>query len=359
MKGRIVGAVVLAFAVLAVPSPAALADSDPANDSLVGAEGPLVGGVVYTGSTEDESSATDWYFFYAGSQVQLDIRVFSKNECGSSEEVGGVVALTNADGQSISSASLYPVLGIEEAHIKYTTPPGGGQFYLHAGCSIYEEGVETYNFVIEPASGVVAGPSPWFSPVPLGEPNNSSAEAIGPLEGDIDYEDATSTINDPDWSYFYSLGQHPIDIRITPRSGCGEADLEFHRLQRGELNRIGGIDSGVDQVSHLPYTTPKGITPLFIETACERGLGGYRFRITPKEVLVSAACYTAIHERTDVRKRRASLRARLLRARHDAARWRRARARIKRKIRKVIKPRLAAASAEADRIQAVVAASCG
>ncbi|HEY8501369.1 MAG TPA: hypothetical protein VIL21_01675 [Solirubrobacterales bacterium] len=359
---RLVACAFLALALLglAAAAPGARADQEPGNDMLVGAEGPLAGGIAYKGTTSDESPIEgDWYFFYAGSQVQLDIRVWTTDECENSELVDdAVVALTDANGEEIYTAWLYPTIGVDENHIKFTTPPGGGQYYLHAGCGGYPEGKPHYNFSIAPATGVLLGPSPWRAPVPLGEPNETAGEAIGPLVGDVDYEGATSTINDPDWFYFYTLKQYPLDILTTPREGCRYSEVTLRRpTPDGDLEWVADIEAEPDHVGHLHYTSPGGVGLFYLEASCS-GMGAYRFRINPGAALPSVACITAIQERTAARRRVVALRVRLRRARNHAARSPRARHRLKRTIRKVIKPKLRAALVERAQRQSEVKANC-
>lgn len=350
----------LVVVALLLPTATASADVEPANNSLIGAEGPLSGGKVYSGATIDEGAGEDWYYFYAGPFVQLDIRVFTPDECDSSS----ALVLTDENGQSLASTYLYPNIKIKENHIRYTTPAAGGLFYLRASCGEINEDNEHYSFELQPAASILPGPPPWLAPAPLAEPNEDYKTAAGPLAGDVDYEGATSTINDPDWFYFYTLGQRPLDLRLIPRERCNEAELTLHRISReGEPEQISDAEAETNEVGHILYTTPKGVHAFYLTAECDDSVSlpaGYRFRISPASAVASLACIGAVQTRTNERAKASRLRARLRQAKHNAKRTRnpRARQRIKRKIRKKIKPQLHQAVANTAAADAAVKANC-
>ena len=163
---------VCALATLAVPA-VALADVEP-NNGITQAEGPLAGGVVYTGAVAN-STDFDTYFFYINGQQQIDINVTdaSGGECLNAR-------FGDSDNGNLAEASY-----LHEGQTKdftYSTPPGVNRYYLEfaSHCS----GEVKYSFTISPGPAVVGG-APTPVPVPTGEPNENAEQAYGPLLGGV------------------------------------------------------------------------------------------------------------------------------------------------------------------------------
>ncbi len=188
----------------------ALADTEP-NNVISQAEGPVGGGVDVVGSlsTPDDH---DFYVFYAASQQQLHLTADD---------------LTNPDDDYCLDADFVDTNGalVDNDH---TTPPGVNRYFVRlevgstSGCS----NPQTYRFRIDPAGGVTGGPALDRALSPTGEPNETPAQAAGPLQAAVNYIGTHDTVNDEDWFFFWAPpGPHQLDLSVTapanaPSSGC-------------------------------------------------------------------------------------------------------------------------------------------
>jgi hypothetical protein len=295
LLARPAAAAALILAMLIAPT-AAVADVEP-NNGLLQAEGPLSGGQPYTGVTATDNDV-DWYVFYANSQVELDIAATSSEDCE------GSLQLLNENGSSIDSTGIYQD---SVDHIRYTTPVGVNRFYLYAYCDFTGR---HYQFTINPAGGVTSGPSAFGQTTPLGEPNEASSQAIGPLVGGIDYEGVQGTDNDQDWFYFYVTGPRALNITSTSRDGC-DGSLYLY----GEDSDYGSLASSfpdLNTVDHMTYTAPAGTSRLYLQAGCDNTGDHYQFRIEPADAIVaspppppvtSPACFKAKARRAFYRNR--------------------------------------------------------
>ncbi len=189
------------FVCLVLPA-VAFADVEP-NDNITEAEGPLVGGVTYTGAIATENDR-DIYLFYVSGQQQLKIQAANTG--------GSCLTVEFGDTNDINLAEAGEIHEGHTAEFAYTTPPGLTRYYLDfSDCS----GETKYSFIIMPAAAVVGG-APTLPPTPTGEPNENAEEAIGPLLGNIAYTGEIQTQNDEDWfKFFTASGSHQFDIAYT------------------------------------------------------------------------------------------------------------------------------------------------
>jgi hypothetical protein len=266
-SARLAAAAALTLAMLIAPA-AARADVEP-NNGLLQAEGPLVGGQTYAG-TAGTSNDRDWYVFYANSQVELDLTFTTPDDCD------GSASLYNGDGGYIDEAYIAEDF---VSHIRYTTPIGVNRFYV----SVYCDTAQHYELTVNPATGLTTGPSPFGMPTPLGEPNESRAQAIGPLAGGVDYEGVQGTDNDADWFYFYVAGPRALDIATTSRDDC-DGSLTLYN-SRG--SSVGESYPSLNGIGHITYTAPAGVTKMFISAGCDT-TRHYQFRIDPADAVVAA-----------------------------------------------------------------------
>lgn len=123
------------------------------NDTMAEADGPILSGQTYQGTTGTENDV-DWWVFYTGATTQLDIALMG---LGPEDCFGPYMNLTDADGEIIEQS--YHVDRNETKHILYTV--GVGTFYI---------AVNPYN--VAPCAGSEAVYRLWInaSPALLSEP---------------------------------------------------------------------------------------------------------------------------------------------------------------------------------------------
>jgi hypothetical protein len=263
---------VSALVVLALPA-VAMADVEP-NDGVTQAEGPLAGGVTYTGVVAN-STDLDTYFFYVNGQQQLHILV---------TETGGGECLDarfgDSDNEYLSEKS-YLHEG-QSGEFTYSTPPGVNRYYLEldSHCS----GETKYSFAITPGAALVGGAG-TLPPTPTGEPNENIEQASGPLLGGVAYAGEIQTQNDEDWFKFYTApGTHQFDVAVTEVSGC-EVEAELKSPVEDEY-RSGYLNT--DEWGHFTETSPAaGVYYLRFHEGCVGSR--YEFVIQPPESLTTVA----------------------------------------------------------------------
>jgi hypothetical protein len=256
---------------LAAPALAS-ADIEP-NNGIAEAEGPLVGGVTYTGSIAN-STDLDTYVFYVNGQQQLDIKVTDTSGAGE------CLSARFGDTDNRSLAFKGYMREGQSQEFKYTTPPGVNRYYLEfeGGCS-----VETrYSFTIEPAAAIIGGAA-TIPPTPTGEPNESAEQALGPLLGGVSYTGEIQTQNDEDWFKFYTApGIHQFDVAMTRLSGCETSVL----LQSPLKNENKQLYPPTDEWRHFTETSQAaGVYFLEVSGGCVGTR--YEFVIEPAEALTT------------------------------------------------------------------------
>jgi len=251
----------LATLVLLAGSAAALADVEP-NDIISQAEGPIAGGTQITGTLGTPDDVDYFYFYVQGQQqIHLTATLADAEECG--------YQLEDTDGARLPS--------------DYTTPPGLNRYYVHIyGSEFCTPG--PWSFEVDPGSAVVSGPSIDRSFVQTGEPNESEAQAEGPLAGGVNYRGSIDTSNDEDWFFFYvAPGTHQIDVAVTnpTTSGCNaQVTLPEALDTYGEPSGASGDSTTYGHVD-VTLTGPARYY-LSAGSSCS---GAWQFRIDPSDAL--------------------------------------------------------------------------
>jgi hypothetical protein len=266
-------AAVVALLASLVACGAAAADTEP-NEGLAQAEGPLKGGAPYAGVLSTDNDV-DWYVFYATSQSQLDISFW--HEAGSGW-CSAYVELHDADGTEIDTTAPRRD---EIGHIKYTTPPGTNRFFLRVDGGLNAK----YHFRIDPGAAVVDGPR-WDSAIAIAEPNETLAQSSGPLVGGTVYGGSFETDNDEDWVRFHTLGLREVDISVLNTSDDEGSDSLTAILHDRTGNDFAGGSPDRNEIRHLRFTSPSGITPYYLRLVGGTG-ATWQLRIDPADALTT------------------------------------------------------------------------
>ncbi len=275
-------------------APAALADIEPANETLAGAEGPLTTDVDYTGSLAHHQDVSDWYFFYAAPQVELKI-VATPKGC---DELDFDMKLYGRNAAGFE-AGEEGELGFEST-TTYTTPPGPPRlYYLRLSCHPSGQGPGSgYKLRISSnvAGALIPGEREFGVPQLLGEPNEFREQAIGPLAGGVTYQGTTTTANDQDWFYFYAKPSQQLEIAGTGGDvNCefrSDGEFRFYPSPEGSSKRVSVFAGGVHRIWHK---TDASYRRYEISASCP--LSSYLFRIAPASALASQACVDAVAAR--------------------------------------------------------------
>jgi hypothetical protein len=272
---------------LLIPIGSARADTEPANNTLLGAEGPLKQGVKYSGKQPVANDPADWYYLYIQPQVELTVTHSSK--C-----VTPSLSLTGRNGEAWADDEGVLISNSSEP-ITYTTPPGPARlYYLRAWCET--EGTYSFTVTAKTPDAIMPGPNQFGPPVGFGEPNEFITQAIGPLVGGITYQGVTGTSNDADWFYFYAKPQRELEISTTALN-CGSGDVYFYTEESdtnwNQLTRV-----ATNEVNRLTYTTDTSLRKYHLKAGCEGG--DYVFKIEPASAIATQACVDAIAARDAV-----------------------------------------------------------
>ena len=268
--GLIAGTVALLLAAL----PAwALADVEP-NDGILQPEGPIAGGTPMTGTLASDNDR-DWYAFYVASQTQLDIALTTPagSPCSTS------AVLLNTNGYDVAGGtSAYANVNTTD-HILYTTPVGVQRYFLvlDSNCA-----GGAYSFQLNPGAAIVSGPGS-VPAVPTSEPNESAAQALGPLTGGLPYSGSVDTQNDQDWFFFYALGSTAFDLAFTSLDPCSTYASVY---RDGVVDSLDSASPSSNQTDHVVYTPPAwGRYFVQVRSNCSSG-ARYQLRLDPASAIV-------------------------------------------------------------------------
>jgi len=120
------------------------------------------------------------------------------------------------------------------------------------------------------------------------EPNETIAQAKGPLNGGESYSAAIENADDADYYYFNVVGQRQLDITITRAAGYCDGYLTL-RNPDGEYIREASIPDPGDssQINHLLFSS-SGNSQYVLQARADTGCS-YTFTINPADAVSSAA----------------------------------------------------------------------
>jgi hypothetical protein len=254
----------------------ALADVEP-NDGITQAEGPLAGGITYTGTVDnsDDPYDLDTYVFYAKPYQAIDIQVNVTQYNGNGStclgfDVAGADNDLSAVGDELASGFLNGSAtdqgdfncydGAQSDDLKFPTSGTTSPYYLEFRCvpgefdssSVCQTPIG-YSFEIAPTSAVVPGPA-TLPPRQTGEPNENQGQAIGPLAGNVAYSGEIQTINDQDWFKFTtSPGTHQVDLAVAQPVGSATCTPSVE-LMNSHGTPLAGATVFQDEWYHFPVT---------------------------------------------------------------------------------------------------------
>jgi hypothetical protein len=262
---RRIGIIAAALVALLIGAPAASADVEP-NNGIVQPEGPIAGGVAYTGALASDND-DDWYVFYVASQTQLDISFTTPG----SSSCSTYATFRDSDGDDIDYASASPNA---TDHVLYTTPVGVHRYFLvvDSGCA-----GATYSFSLDPAAAIVPGLGATPAQ-PTSEPNENAGQAFGPFAGGTPYAGSVDTQNDQDWFYFYAAGVTPFDLAVTRTTGGCTPYVSLYR-DNSENDSIDSVSPQENTTAHIVYTPTAGKYVIGVTASCAGA--SYRLQLDP------------------------------------------------------------------------------
>lgn len=265
---RLLLAIVSAVLLCGSLAASATADVEP-NNGIAEAEGPLSGGVSYTGLVANANDV-DTYVFYVAGEVPLDVHVAStSNSCLE-------VTLGNADNSTLQETRLNNA----EDDLTYTTTAGLNRFYLQFQRCFDETG-GPYSFSISPGSAIVSGPSTLGQNAVPGL-HEYAAQAFGPLGANTAYTDTLLTSNDQNWlTFFTPLGEEPVDVEATrlEPGGCNYENLSVDKAQ---------VELQWDVWTHYAFTSAASAQHFISSEDCQ----GMTWEVIVKAALLAPAIQT-------------------------------------------------------------------
>ncbi len=263
MKWRIAGgslrAVVVALMALALAPALAMADVEP-NDGIEQAEGPLAGGVDHDGTISTENDV-DWYVFYISERAQMKFTLTTFKGCGR----GASLDLRDASGSEFDG--LFASEDRTE-ELNLTLDPGRYFITMSSTCV-----GNRHRFRIDPGSAVGTGPAAEPA-VPLGEPNDTREQAVGPLAHGQLYSSAIETENDVDWFTFNTGAPGPVNLALTSTGDCGVSA----EVEDGAGDEVGSTFAAADRTEQIQFTAPQSDRYFVRVTGCLNAT--YQLRVT-------------------------------------------------------------------------------
>lgn len=231
VRSLTVGALLSAFLLSVCCATSHAQGSFEPNDDIAAAT--PVGAEPVSASLES-SSDDDWYRIELAPRRQVTVAVtFStpsgtSNTCGENFD-GGRFTVRDEQSERLSDergTSTYSL----------TTPAEASRIYV----DVYARNGCAYTLQISPSDAVLP---PVAEPphVPAGEPDESLAQATGPLDGDVYYEGMIDTSNDLEYLYFYAGGSRKVTLDFLSPGGCTDT-----RAFRGTVFEDGTQDANPD-----------------------------------------------------------------------------------------------------------------
>lgn len=268
MRIKVLFITVLALLLSPLALGPAAAEPEP-DGSIWQASGPVMDGQI-RGSIASGND-DDWFMFYAASQTQLTITI-QPNSCRNGM-TGQQYAITlrNSRGDEINSRSFSSSVQT----MTYTTPTGTNQYFIN----VWARGLSCpsnpgYSASISPVSSLVWGSPMPTATTPTGEPNESAAQAQGPIWADTVYTGALETSNDQDWFAFWANGA--FMVQMTESRGCGGDYAIYDSQQR----YVAGDGYTWNWFSQSTYT-PSDWGMFYLKITGDCAGSGYRFSLWP------------------------------------------------------------------------------
>jgi hypothetical protein len=249
------------------PFAPAAAEPEPDN-ALWEATGPVQTDTI-TG-TLSSAEDIDWYLLNVAANTQLTATL--QPSCKYQE-----ATLADADGQSIATLKGSETLPNSTTYVVGAT---NTQLLLRVrGFSLCAG--STYTITLSPSSALLPG-SPMPAATPLGEPNESPQQAVGPLTGDVWYSGDLVAADDKDFYSFYADASVTVKA-VTSRCGISAILGEDGGDPDVAVAEVGS--SRYAQMAHTPTTWKKfqvSFSVGYSDPTCV-----YRFLITPASAVKS------------------------------------------------------------------------
>lgn len=264
---------------------AASADSFEPNDGITQAFGPLAAGVNYEGDQATDNDI-DWFVFYTSGQTQLHITVTNLNTTGYCD---ADVSLYDTYGRHLSGTSPDP----NTSSSIDLTAPTAARYFLVA-----DHDCTGGQYRVNIAGALTAGP-PAPPLVLTREPNDTPAQAFGPLVSGTEYAGVFETTNDADWLKFNTAGRTAVTLSITgvsSNSSYDDASATIYDSSASNATSVAGASAERNQISTGTFTASSAKRYL-IKLTGDLGMS-YRVRIdgnlvssllTPREKKCQAA----------------------------------------------------------------------
>jgi hypothetical protein len=298
-----------ALAMAAIGPPIAGADVEP-NSSIFEPEGPALQAGPFDGTLSAADDRDDWYVVYVDGVHQLHLN-------GGLDDPGcGTLRLTDRDGTPIAS--------------DFTSSPGLHRYFVRASLSPFGPCADTgYSFTIDPAGAFVEGPGklPFLG---TQEPNDTRADAGGPLGPNAWYFSGLETINDQDWMRLYTRGgRHRIELEIaTYGSTCFGQRVSIVSHRGRALANVFPAAHGTDTITRLSYRSRRAqrLYVHVVGSGAQECVGAKTvLQVGPADSVASAsevrsACRAARRSERRLSRRVAAMRRTLVRAGKPAPR---------------------------------------
>lgn len=119
------------------------------------------------------------------------------------------------------------------------------------------------------------------------DPNESTAQAHGPITGGQDYNAAFDTENDIEWFYFNVSGEQQLDISYTPTTNEGKCDMYLALFDVDGRQITEGRYASFNETEHIRYSTPASGQYLLRALRSSGVYGcGYRFKVEPSAAVI-------------------------------------------------------------------------
>lgn len=191
-------------------------------------------------ATVETTNDRDWFAFHLAGGQQVAFVVTPESSTCDDFSDRFRASVRGAEGKTLTE------LNDEGGTYRYTTPKTGF-YYVTTGDEAFgapKVGCR-YQFSAGPASaGAPAPPAPARQPAP--EPNETAAQAYGPLNPGVRYDGTIETANDVDALFFYAFRGRQVDVELTQPDPLGD---ECYLKEVEVALRGAGITSDNDSVT--------------------------------------------------------------------------------------------------------------